>query len=169
MEVDIRIMDTSLNNNTLHFKIAMRPLSSSTKLPNRLNTIQLTISVTRIKSSHTSTNNLLKDAMEGNQKGLHHPSQSIQAEKMMNICMQISNLSLNKIMKLHSKSAKQLYKTRLNLLVLSYVGTQRFILQIISLKFHLLLLLLLLHLLHHWLNPNYKFLLQLHQPHQLLL
>ena len=66
MEVDIRIMDTSLNNNTLHFKIAMRPLFSSIKLPNRLNIIQLTISVTRIKSSLTSTNNLLKHAMEGN-------------------------------------------------------------------------------------------------------
>lgn len=66
MEVDIRIMDTNLNNNILHFKIAMRPLSSSTKLPNRLNTIQLTISVTRIKSSLASTNNHLKDAMEGN-------------------------------------------------------------------------------------------------------
>lgn len=66
MEVDIRIMDTNLNNNILHFKIAMRPLSSSTKLPNRLNTIQLTISVTRIKFSLASTNNHLKDAMEGN-------------------------------------------------------------------------------------------------------
>ena len=66
--MDIRIMDINLNNNILHFKNAIRHLNNIIKLLNRLNTpIHKMFSAIRIKSSLTSTNNLLKkckDVME---------------------------------------------------------------------------------------------------------
>ena len=145
MDVDIRIMDTSLNHNTLSFKTQMHLLPSIINLRNRLSMlIHLVISFTRIKSSPNSTSNLLKsvkDAMEGNWKDFNHHSQQSRSTKMMMIiCLQISIKSQNKIMiKLRIKSAPQFCKIKFNLLMLNHLMMLLFILQKTSLKFHLLL------------------------------
>ena len=138
-------MDTSLNYNTLSFKIQMHLLPSTINLRNRLSMlIHLVISFTRIKSSPNSTSNLLKtvkDALEGNWKDFNHHSQPIRsAKKMMIICLQISIKSHNKVMiKLRIKSVPQLCKIKFNLLMLNHLMTLLFILRKTSLKFHLLL------------------------------
>ena len=145
MEVDIRIMDTSLNHNTLCFKTKMHLLSSTINLRNRLGMlIHQVISFTRIKSSLNSTSNLLKtvkDALEGNWKDFNRHSQLIRlAKKMMIICLQISMKSQHKIMiKLRIKSVQQFCKIKINLLMLNHLMMLLFILQKTSLKFHLLL------------------------------
>lgn len=128
MLVVIRIMDTSLNNNTHLFKMPMHLPLSTFNLPNKLNTYthQL-ISFTRIKSSLTSLNRLIraaKDAMEGNWKDLHPHNQSIQGETMMNICMQISIKSHNRLsVKLKIKRRQQFSKIKLVLVMQNHQRT----------------------------------------------
>ena len=167
--MDIRIMDINLNNNILHFKNAIRHLNNIIKLLNRLNTpIHKMFSAIRIKSSLTSTNNLLKkckDVMEDKQKGLRHHSRAILAEMMMNIYTQIFIKYLHRISikELVRSVSKLLYRTILDQPILSHQGAQFVIKQITNLKF---LLLLLLHL---QLNQNQKFQRQLHQLLQLQL
>ena len=143
MEVDIRIMDASLNHNTLCFKTKMHLLPSTINLRNRLSMlIHQSISFTRIKSSLNSTSNLLKtvkDATEGNWKDFNHHSQPIKSAMMMIICLQISMKSQHKIMiKLRIKSVQQFCKIKINLLMLNHLMMLLFILQKTSLKFHLL-------------------------------
>ena len=97
---------------------------STINLQSRLNTFNnLLINFIRIKSSLTSSSSL-KDVMEGNWMESHHHNQLIQEEKMMNICMRISNKSHNRLLiKLKIQSHLQFCKIKQDLLMQIYQRT----------------------------------------------
>lgn len=97
---------------------------SSIKLQSRLNTFNnLLINFIRIKSSLTSSSSL-KDVMEGNWMDSHHRNQLIQEEKMINICMRISNKSHNRLLiKLKIQSHLQFCKIKKDPLMQIYQRT----------------------------------------------